>query len=712
MRFHAKRPLTYTFLLCVTVVLLLSIQYSFGPITTTDDIVNSIAIRQQNKGDPPSSLLSSTSFLPSSAASYSVLEDVFPQFPILAANCRMDNCFDYSKCQQGFYVYVYPLVGARTPSESYLQIINVTKLSPFYTDDPEKACIYISSVDTLDRDNLSSDYVHNLQKELTSLSHWNNGRNHLIFNLYSGTWPDYSEQFGGDIGYAMLAKASVSTHRFRAGFDISLPLFHKTLPIRGGDESLLLNVNMPSNRKYLLSFKGKRYLTGIGSVSRNSLYHIHNGEDIVLLTTCRHGKDWERYADSRCEQDNSFYDRYEFLDLLANSTFCLVPRGRRLGSFRFLEVLQYGCIPVLLSDNWELPFSEVIDWRKAAVWGDESLLYQLPQSLRSMSYTRIASLQQQSQLLWTKYFSSLEKIVITTLQILKERVEKHNSLSLAAWNTHPGAYSLRPSYSKDLTLFPFFKTTNSPQMFTALLYVTQRSPSLRRFIENLASASYIHTIYIFVVNRSDLTGFVSAASRSIEKLPIRVRSISHMADSYALYEEFPTDAVMTINQRESLVTEEVDFVFSVWKEYPSRLVGHLARSFLWHSSVQKYRYTSKLSYQYSIVLMDTSVMHKYYLSELSVYMRTRLAGMDRCSDILLNFIISDAVGLPPVKVGQRLSFKSTPEQLAVHDSCMTLVYETFGYLPLKLSHIRLDPALFKDNVARVRKRYPLMEKLL
>ena len=46
-------------------------------------------------------------------------------------------------------------------------------------------------------------------------------------------------------------------------------------------------------------------------------------------------------------------------------------------SFRFLEALQAACIPVLLSNGWVLPFSEVIDWNKGAIWGDERLLLQV-----------------------------------------------------------------------------------------------------------------------------------------------------------------------------------------------------------------------------------------------------------------------------------------------------------------------------------------------
>ena len=32
-----------------------------------------------------------------------------------------------------------------------------------------------------------------------------------------------------------------------------------------------------------------------------------------------------------------------------------------------METLQAGCVPVLLSNGWRLPFAEVIDWSQAAL---------------------------------------------------------------------------------------------------------------------------------------------------------------------------------------------------------------------------------------------------------------------------------------------------------------------------------------------------------
>ena len=50
------------------------------------------------------------------------------------------------------------------------------------------------------------DYIRNMPARLEQLETWDGGRNHLVFNLYSGTWPDYTEDLGFDIGQAMLAK--------------------------------------------------------------------------------------------------------------------------------------------------------------------------------------------------------------------------------------------------------------------------------------------------------------------------------------------------------------------------------------------------------------------------------------------------------------------------------------------------------------------------
>ena len=66
--------------------------------------------------------------------------------------------------------------------------------------------------------------------------------------------------------------------------------------------------------------------------------------------------------------------------MLFNSTFCLIPRGRRLATYRFLEALQVGCIPVMLSNAWILPFSEVINWNLSVIFFDEELITQVNKS--------------------------------------------------------------------------------------------------------------------------------------------------------------------------------------------------------------------------------------------------------------------------------------------------------------------------------------------
>ncbi|MEQ2162374.1 Exostosin-1b, partial [Goodea atripinnis] len=113
--------------------------------------------------------------------------------------CRMETCFDFSRCQSGFRVYIYPPQRGDEISETYQKILSSIRESRFHTTDPSRACLFILAVDTLDRDQLSTLYVQNVRSRIHSLPTWNDGRNHLIFNLYSGTWPDYTEDLGFEI---------------------------------------------------------------------------------------------------------------------------------------------------------------------------------------------------------------------------------------------------------------------------------------------------------------------------------------------------------------------------------------------------------------------------------------------------------------------------------------------------------------------------------
>lgn len=649
--------------------------------------------------------------------------------------CRMESCFDFTLCKKnGFRVYVYPQQKGEKIAESYQNILAAVEGSRFYTSDPSQACLFVLSLDTLDRDQLSPQYVHNLRSKVQSLHLWNNGRNHLIFNLYSGTWPDYTEDVGFDIGQAMLAKASISTENFRPNFDVSIPLFSKDHPRTGGERGFLKFNTIPPLRKYMLVFKGKRYLTGIGSDTRNALYHVHNGEDVLLLTTCKHGKDWQKHKDSRCDRDNTEYEKYDYREMLHNATFCLVPRGRRLGSFRFLEALQAACVPVMLSNGWELPFSEVINWNQAAIIGDERLLLQIPSTIRSIHQDKILALRQQTQFLWEAYFSSVEKIVLTTLEIIQDRIFKHISRNSLIWNKHPGGLFVLPQYSSFLGDFPYYYANlglKPPSKFTAVIHavtplVSQSQPVLKLLMA-AAKSQYCAQIIVLWNCDKPLPAKHRWPATTVPVIVIEGES-KVMSSRFLPYDNIITDVVLSLDEDTVLSTTEVDFAFTVWQSFPERIVGYPARSHFWDNSKERWGYTSKWTNDYSMVLTGAAIYHKYYHYLYTHYLPASLKNMvdqlANCEDILMNFLVSAVTKLPPIKVTQKKQYKETmmgqtsrasrwadPDHFAQRQSCMNTFASWFGYMPLIHSQMRLDPVLFKDQVSILRKKYRDIERL-
>ncbi|XP_018495594.1 exostosin-1a [Galendromus occidentalis] len=626
--------------------------------------------------------------------------------------CRFHSCFEFDRCRNGFRVYIYPLEDGQAVSATYMKLLSAIRRSRFYTSNPEEACLFVPNVDTLDRDILSDEYVRSAQARLWNLPHWNGGRNHLIFNLFSGSWPDYSQDLGFDPGLAMLAKSSAPETIFRPGYDISIPLFPRTHPEIGGEpgfSSSESKIITPLRKRFLLTFKGKRYLYGIGSEIRNSLFHLNNVNDVLLLTTCKHGKQWKLKKDERCDSDNADYDKQDYTVLMQNSTFCLVPRGRRLGSFRFLESLQAGCIPIVLSNDWRLPFDEVIDWKSATIRWDERLLFQLPHFLRSSGLTpdsaRVAQLRQQSQILWGSYLNSIEKIVQTTLQIIADRVESEQAKSITSWNTFPGAlHSVQSEFTWRRWNLPWnscwsqqscgrplaadVSTGNQRQVasltkFTAVVYTTlpytrQSFPQtqLYRLLKNVLKSKHCDKILLLLNMENYPRSREPRENNRTEKfsdgdlllnaklpssvVPIRV---SKTSDRFRPFEQIVTDAVLSLDEDVTLTTEEIDFAFLVWKQFRQQIVGYPARSHFWDERRSRWSYSSKWSNEYSMVLTSAAFYHSYYNALFTSLLTPRLIDfvnqVQNCEDILMNFLVTDVTSLPPVKVTQRKQYRDT-----------------------------------------------------
>lgn len=50
------------------------------------------------------------------------------------------------------------------------------------------------------------------------------------------------------------------------------------------------------------------------------------------------------------------------------------------------------------------------------------------------------------------------------------------------------------------------------------------------------------------------------------------------------YDEIQTDAVLSLDEDAILNTDELDFAYTVWRDFPERIVGYPARAHFWDDS--------------------------------------------------------------------------------------------------------------------------------
>jgi organic radical activating enzyme len=86
--------------------------------------------------------------------------------------------------------------------------------------------------------------------------------------------------------------------------------------------------------------------------------------------------------------------KFSYHELMARSVFTLCPAGYGRWSFRMIEALLKGSIPVILSDDYVLPMAEVIDWKKCCIVVEEWQLLFLDKILKAVPDAVIHQMQE------------------------------------------------------------------------------------------------------------------------------------------------------------------------------------------------------------------------------------------------------------------------------------------------------------------------------
>ncbi|XP_049955554.1 exostosin-2 [Schistocerca serialis cubense] len=624
--------------------------------------------------------------------------------------CSYYDCFNVYRCgHKGInriLVYLYPVkkyvdskgipIGSQISREFYF-ILQAILESKYYTPNPAEACIFVPTIDTLNQNRFRT--VETSQA-LASLPYWYDGdypgENHLIFNMLPGAVPDYSTVVELALGHAMVAGAGFSSWTYRPGFDVSLPVY----------SPLVDKLQAPDEQKQPRLWLAISSQVNLHPEYMRELWNL--SQDLLLLESCT-GALQGNYT-VRCRGD----EVYNYPDILQQSKFCLVIRGARLGQPTLLEAMAAGCVPVICADSLVMPFSDVLDWKRAAVIITEADLGRLTEILSSVSDERLEDLRAQGHWLYHRYFSTLKAITLTALDIINDRVFPQYARTYDDWNMAPNPLS---------TKSPLFLQLTAPrsQGFTAVVLTYDRVESLFTLIQKLVKAPSLNKVLVVWNNQRKYPPHPSMWPKINKPLKVIQTKENKLSNRFYPYEEIETEAILTIDDDIVMLTaDELEFGYEVWREFPDRIVGFPSRTHVWDNVTQHWKYESEWTNHISMVLTGAAFHHKYwsylYTTAMPGHIKEWVDEHMNCEDIAMNFLVANITSKAPIKVTPRKKFKcpecTNTEMLSAdlnhmmeRSQCIDRFAAVYGTMPLQTVEFRADPVLYKDNFPEKLKRF-------
>ena len=378
------------------------------------------------------------------------------QHRVLVDLCTAVGCLNTSRCSLGplgeparFHVYEVPNWAKEStfsPGGLFNGMMADLKLHPQHTSNPDEACIFVPWIDTLCEGNGCLDTwtrtlkVDSMGKLFRKLSHWDDGRNHLILIQNDASEPMLPAEKA-----IFVAAPMWNVGGYRPGYDIAAPLWDRSSLGSGGPPSQKVRLN--STRPILLGYKGqlgwfdvhsapqlvREWFDSSGRAQsdgnlrnlqedwiRMKATQLHNGEDVISVGYCT-GMGGMQLNEETCKEHKSRADKWDYKELLSSAEFGLILPGISPMSYRLAETMSYGSIPVVVSDYISLPFPDLIRWREFVVVVAEGQVLEVPDILRRISVDKRRRMRERVNEVYEKYMASLAKVMLGAMEAFSVR---------------------------------------------------------------------------------------------------------------------------------------------------------------------------------------------------------------------------------------------------------------------------------------------------
>jgi glucuronyl/N-acetylglucosaminyl transferase EXT2 len=537
-------------------------------------------------------------------------------------SCNHFNCFDVYRCgnhengidlnEELISVYIYPSINyidsnsrpiSSRISEEFWELLKAITDSPYYTSNPSNACLFIPNIDFLNQNNVR---LEESQQILASLSHWNQkGTNHLIFNMISGSFPDYNTRLDVNVGNAIIAGAGFDSWTYRPTFDVPIPFF-SIFSDKYRNEKFDENSVLAKERKWFIVCAQIDSVSPLAEQILIQLESQHSDNIIVLGNQCSSNSNANTNDTHFKMCNNRRKIEVNYPEILTESTFCLIMKTPILGHPILSDSLMSGCIPVIIIDNYILPFEEKIDWKRFSIRIWEHSLNNLFDILKSFSQNKIIEMREQTVFIWKSYFSSMKAIAMTTLKIINERIFPNSAQPSEHWNkAHSSAL-----YKEYALISPKLSSRQSFG-FTAVILTYDRLESLYEVIRSVVKAVSCVKVLVIWNNQPKSPPQLNKWPNIRVPLQVIVTKENKLSNRFYPYDSIDTDAILAIDDDIVMLTpDELEFGYQVWREFPDRIVGFPSRVHRWDNKTSKWKYESEWTNDVSMVLTGAAFYHK------------------------------------------------------------------------------------------------------